>query len=127
MRSIWLKDVVGPFLVRQILGVLLLVFFLAVLGVQGINPLDDLNGSFGLGALLCLTLMTPPRRLAIVLTLDGLIFVGLGAYWFVLWLGGYPKALSVGIGFPVAALVLFVAAWKARGGREPLEPQKPQI
>lgn len=118
MSSIWTRDMVGPFLVRQIAGLLLLVGLVALSVAIHVNPLDDLNGSFGLWALFALSMMAPARWLAWILAIDALVLAYLGTYWLLEAMRGNEKALSPGLGFLFAALCCLAGSWLAKRAPE---------
>lgn len=113
---------VGLFLIRQIAGFLLLVGLVALSLAIHVNPLDDLNGSFGLWALFALSMMAPARWLAWILAIDALVLAYLGAYWLALGLRGNEKALSPGLGFLFAALCCLAASRLAKGAPRSRDP-----
>ncbi|MCO5297019.1 MAG: hypothetical protein M9921_09190 [Fimbriimonadaceae bacterium] len=117
MGSIWTSDRIGPFLIRQIFGGVLLLGATVLSFAVGVNPLDDLNGMFGLWALFSMSLMVPPRWLAWALAFDGLALAVLGVYWLLQWSGGNGKALSPALGFLFASLCCFAAGRIASRGK----------
>lgn len=105
MPSIWTSDRIGPMLIRQIAGFLLLAFVIILPLVNGTVSTAELAGTFGLFGMIFLALMSPPRRLAAVLRFEALACAVLGAYWMVRWGRGNLVASANGLALTAGALM----------------------